>query len=59
MSSFAAVREHLDAPIGQVYGVTFDLQLARMPCCRSAVVHALHTPRHEVLFPDHASNIQE
>lgn len=59
MGSFAAVREHLDAPIGQVYGVTFDLQLARVPCCGGAVVHALHTPCHEVFFPDHASNIQE
>ena len=59
MGSLAAVREHLDAPIGQVYGVTFDLQLARMPRCRGAVVHALHSPGHEVLFPDHAGNIQE
>ncbi len=59
MGSFAAVREHLDAPIGQIYGVTFDLQLARMPGCRGAVVHALDTPCHEILFPDHSGNIQE
>ena len=59
MGRFAAVREHLNAPIGQVYGVPCDLQLARMPRCRGAVVHALHTTCHDVLFPDHTSNIQE
>ncbi len=59
MGSLAAVREHLNAPIGQVYGVTFDLQLARMPRCRGAVVHALYATCYEVLFPDHTVNIQE
>ena len=47
MGSFAAIREHFDAPIGQVYGVTFDLQFARVPRCRGAVIHALHTTCHE------------
>ncbi len=51
MGSFAAVREHLNAPIGQVYGVTFDLQLARMPRCRGAVIHALHPACHKYFFP--------